>query len=290
MSAMVLYYRRDLFEEYGLTPDMLQTWDDVIYEGERLALKGQAFLAMDPSYFGILLRQRGGHLFDENGNFLPDMDLAVDTLEWMSDLVGAGIGILPDRASIFDPVFFGGDVSNNEILAVMGADWYGLDMIQQFASHMSGQWGIMPLPTWEEKDPDAIPRRTSTFAGQGLVIYKGSKQIDASWDFVKWVMTNKDANARRFLQGNSFPAYKPSFTDERILVESEFFGGDSMGEIMVDLAPEVPTVAMNGKRPMAVFMMREGMLTGALMGDAEARESLINLKGALNNAGPPPEE
>ncbi|MEM9159519.1 MAG: extracellular solute-binding protein [Verrucomicrobiota bacterium] len=287
LSAMVIYYRRDLFEEYGLVPTMFSTWEGMMHYGGQLAEQGQAFLAMDPSYFGIFLRQRGGKLFDEDGNFLPDMELAADTLEKMTELTASGVGLMPDRASIFDPVFFGGDVENNEIMAIMGADWYGLDMIQQFSSHMAGQWGIMPLPIWEG---DEAARRTSTFAGQGLVIYKGSKQVDRSWEFMKWVMTDREANARRFLRGNSFPAYKPSFEDPRLMEASAFFGGDSMGRLLTNLAYEVPEVAMNAKRPMAVFMMREGMLNGALMGEQTAEEALQALKGALENAGGPPQE
>lgn len=288
LSAMVLYYRRDLFQRYGITAAQLQTWDDVLRIGRELVAEhGQSFLAMDPSYFGILLRQRGGQLFDEEGNFLPDMDLAVDTLEFMAELSRSGVGLMPDRGSLFDPVFFEGDVANNEIMAIVGADWYGLDMIQQFSSHLAGQWGIMPLPAWSGGDPEAVPVRTSTFAGQGLVIYHRSPQVEACWDFIEWVMTDPEANARRFLSGNSFPAYKPAFDDPRLLQPQPFFGGDSMGQILVMLAPYVPEVAMNAKRPMAVFMMREGMLNEAIFGRMEAREALERMKERVESEGPP---
>jgi len=288
LSAIVVYYRRDLFDEYGLSPENFETWEDLITNGSLLADRGQALLAMDPSYFGIFLRQRGGHLFGDDGTFLPDMDLAVDTLEKMADLVKSGIGLVPDRATIFDPAFFGGDVSNNEVLAIIGADWYGLDMIQQFSPHLSGQWGIMPLPLWQDERSGS--RRTSTFAGQGMMIYRESEKIDASWKFIEWVMTDKDANANRFLKGNSFPAYRPAFEDARLLKPSPFFGGDSMGRIMVTLSNDVPDVKMNSKRPMAVFMMREGMLNSALYGEMSPREALEGLKRALQGAGGPPQE
>ena len=290
MSAMLIYYRRDLFEQYGLSPSEFKTWNDLVEIGEELVAQNQSFLAMDPSYFEILLRQRGSDLFSETGDLLPDFDLAVDTLEFLGELAQKRIGLMPDRSSIFDPVFFGGDVANNEIVAIMGADWYGLDMIQQFSSDLEGEWGMMPLPVWTDDQGNPNSVRTSTFAGQGLVIYKGSQSIDASWEFMKFVMTNKEANVQRFLQGNSFPAYKPAFEDIRLLQPQPFFGYDSMGQILVDLAPEVPRVMMNPRRPMAVFMIREGMLSSIMYGEGDARVALERFKEQLEGGVGPPEQ
>jgi len=288
LSAVVIYYRRDLFQQFSLSPSEFKTWDDFMAIGEELAAQNQPLLALDPSYFGMLLRQRGGHLFSETGDVLPDFELAVETLEFMGELAQKRIGLMPDRSTIFDPVFFGGDVANNEILAIMGADWYGLDMIQQFSSELEGEWGIMPLPVWTDEQGNPNSVRTSTFAGQGLVVYKGSDLIDESWEFVKFVMTNREANAQRFLQGNSFPAYKPAFEDIRLLQPQPFFGYDSMGQILVDLAPEVPRVMMNPKRPMAVFMIREGMLSSVMYGEGDARTALTRFKDQLEGGGGPP--
>ncbi len=265
LSAVVLYYRRDLFQAHGIDPAELDTWENFIRVGRRLAENGQGFLALDPSYFEILLRQRGGHLFDAAGRLLPDFALAVDTLQWLTELARSGVAVLPDRSTIFDPMFFSSDIANGEVMTVLGGDWYGLDMIQQFAPELAGQWGILPLPVWSDA---AKPIRTSSFAGEGLLIYRGSEQIEASWRFIEWVMKDPQANAARFLQGNSFPAYKPSFRDPRLLQPKPFFGGDRLGLILVGLAPDVPRVVMNPRRTQAVFWIRETLLNQALYGEA----------------------
>ena len=72
-------------------------------------------MALDPSFFEVILRQRGSDLFDSEGKFLPDFDLAVDTLSWIQSLSKREIALLPDRGTIFDPVFFSGDVESGEI-------------------------------------------------------------------------------------------------------------------------------------------------------------------------------
>lgn len=280
-GATVLYYRRDLLEQYGLGPADFETWEDVERLMGPLAANGQGFLAIDPSLFEILLRQRGSHLLGPNGEPLPDFELAVETLEWMAGIVESGVGVVPDRSTVFDPAFFTTDVANNEVMAIVGADWYGLDMIQNFSQDLSGKWGIMPMPAWNEVKQGAKPIRVSVFAGQGLLIYKDSKRVDDAWDFISFVMTNREANVERFVGGNSFPAYKPVFDDPRLLAPQTFFGGDSLGRIIVDHADDLPRVAMSAKRPQAVFMIREGLISSVLQGQTSARAALEELRDRL---------
>jgi ABC-type glycerol-3-phosphate transport system substrate-binding protein len=287
LSAMLLYYRTDVFEQFNIKPVDLATWDDFVRLGEELAAKRQAMLAMDPSYFEILLRQRGSDWFGKDGKPFPDEALAIDTLKFLQQLQQKNIAVVPDRASIFDPVFFGGDIANQEVFCVIGADWYGLDMIQQFSSDLAGKWGAMPLPAWRDKN-GRLGRRTSTFAGQGLLIYQGCKQPDAAWKFIEWVMTDTEANVERYTKGNSFPAYQPVWKDDRLLADNEFFHGQSLGQLLVDLAPDVPPVAMNPRRPQAVFMFQESFFSQFMYGQLTAEEVVSKMKGLLSGSGGPP--
>jgi len=281
LSAMLLYYRTDLFEKHGITPADLTTWDEFVAVGKRLKEKNQAMIGIDPTYFEVLLRQRGSDLFGKDGKPFPDEALAIDTLKWMVDLQSQGIAVQPDRGSIFDPVFFNTAVSSDTILCIMGADWYGLDMIQQFTPHLKGKWGVMPLPVWQEPGGKLSPR-TSAFAGQGLMIYKDSTVTDEAWKFIQFVMTNREANVQRFTQGNSFPAYRPAWKDERLLQPSEFFSNQSMGKLLIRLAPEIPEVAMTAQRPQAVFMFQENFFSQLMYGQLSPEQVVTQMKGALN--------
>src|SRR5262245_31074115 len=85
LSAMVLYYRTDLFEKMDLKPSDIDTWDKFVLEGKRLAENKQAMIGLDPSYFEILLRQRGSDWFGADGKSFPDRALAVETMQWLFD-------------------------------------------------------------------------------------------------------------------------------------------------------------------------------------------------------------
>jgi arabinosaccharide transport system substrate-binding protein len=286
LSAMVLYYRRDLFKEMGVNPKDLETWAGVAKVGKRLQEKhGQRLMALDGTLFDVLLRQRGTDLFDAKGKFLPDRKIALSILEEFAGLAKSEIAVMPDRGSIFDPVFFSGDLETGEVLCVPGADWYGLDLFQQFAPDMKGMWGMLPLPTWRDKDGKLGPR-TATFAGQGLMICEGSEKKEASWSFIEFVMKNKEANAERFLQGNSFPAYRPAWKDKRLLAKHEYFE-QSMGDLLIDLADEIPPVVVDPRRPQAIFLMQENYFGSIMFGALSAKEALDQYVDAMKNAGRP---
>jgi len=280
LSAMMMYYRKDLFEDFGIEPADLSTWGELAEVGARLMDNhSQRLLALDGTLFDVLLRQKGSDLFDRKGKFLPDQKVALEVLTEFAEMSQAQIAVMPDRGSIFDPVFFSGDLENGEVLCVAGADWYGLDLFQQFAPAMQGAWGMMPLPTWRKKNGELGPR-TATFAGQGLMICKASKSQDEAWNFIEFVMKDKGANAERFLQGNSFPAYLPSWKDRRLLDEHEYFE-QSMGKLLVELADEIPPVVVDPRRPQAIFLMQENYFGSVMFGSLSPREALSQYREAM---------
>ena len=280
LSALVLYYRKDMFEDFNIQPEDITTWEDFAKVGERLMSEnGQRFLALDGTLFDSLLRQKGSDLFDAKGNFIPDEDIAVSILSEFAKMAEKQIAVLPDRGSIFDPVFFSGDLEMGEVLCVIGADWYGLDLFQQFAPGMEGMWGMLPLPTWEKADGSLGPR-TATFAGQGLMIMNSSKKQEEAWDFIEFVMTDADANAERFLQGNSFPAYKPAWKDPRLVSEQPYFE-QSMGELLIELADEIPPVTVNPSRPQAIFLMKENFFSSVMYGTLTPEDTIARMRQAM---------
>ena len=283
LSAMVMYYRKDLFKEFKIKPEELKTWKDVARVGQELQdSQGQRFLALDGTLFDVLLRQRGTDLFDKKGNFLPNEKVAVQILKEFAEMSQSQIAVMPDRGSIFDPVFFSGDLETGEVLCVAGADWYGLDLFQQFAPGMEGLWGMMPLPTWKKEDGTLGPR-TATFAGQGLMICKATKKKDTAWKFLEFVMKDEEANAERFLQGNSFPAYLPAWKNEDLLKEHSYFK-QSMGNLLVELADEIPPVVVDPRRPQAIFLMQENYFGSVMFGALSPQEAISQYRGAMKQS------
>lgn len=284
VSNVVLYYRDDVFKDLGITPKSIDTWPKLEAVAKKIHTDARSLLALDWSYFEILMRQRGYELFDASGNPLPDSAVAVETLKKLVDWKNGGIGILPDRGTMFEAEFFNAYVQTNGILGVIGADWYGLDMIQGFAPKHAGKWKAMPLPLWT----DSVSRGkspTSSFSGQGLVIFKKSKQVDRAWKFIEWAMKDVDANVERYLQGNCFTAYRPAWTDLRFNRTDAYFGGQSLAGLLMELAPKVPNVVQSPYRAEFVQLFREKYWSSMMMGNTPPDSVFHQLKAELLKGG-----
>jgi len=200
-------------------------------------------------------------------------------VSWSKDRVG----LIPDRGTIFEPEFFNSYVANNGVLAVIGADWYGLDMIKNMDPKHAGKWKAMPLPVWT----DSLSRgrnTTSSFSGQGMVIFKKSKQVDRSWKFLQWVMTDVEANVQRFLQGNCFTPYMPAWSDMRFNQPDAYFSNQSLSGLLLELAPKSPTVIQSPYRAQLVNLFRERYWNSILGGATPPAQAVSEIKAELLKA------
>ena len=69
---------------------------------------------------------------------------------------------------------------------------------------------------------------------------------------------------QRFLDGNSFPAYLPAFKDSRILKSHISLQEKPMGQLLVELSKDIPSVQPHPRRPNAVFTIRENTFSNVL--------------------------
>lgn len=284
-SNVVLWYREDLFREAGITPNDLKTWEGFEKTAKRIKSPNRHMLALDWSYIGMLLRQRGYDYYDRNGTPLADSAIIVETWERVARWNREGVAFMPGQGGIFSPQFFNTSVAANGVFAIMGADWYGMDILQNMDPQRSGKWRAMPLPVWTDEKSKGR-RNTSTFSGQGLVILKRSPNQEAAWKFIEWVMSDVDANVERYLQGNSFTPYRPAWTDLRFARPEPFLGGQILTELLMELAPKAPPGAQSPANALIVNFMREQYFS-ATMGDPEytPAKAYSELKDQLRKMG-----
>jgi len=281
VSSVVLWYRDDIFKELGIMPKDLETWDKFDAVGMKVKTATRGMIALDWSYVGILLRQRGYDFYGADGKPFPDSAIIAQTWQRVADWSKNGIGLLPDRSSIFEPEFFNSYVANNGVLSVMGPDWYGLDMIQNFDQAHKGKWRAMALPTWTDSLSHGN-KKTSSFSGQGLVIFKKSRKVENCWKFVEWVNSDIDANVDRFIGGNCFPPYQPAWSDMRLSQPFAYFGNQNLGQLFAELAPTAPFTAQSPLNAVIVNFMREQYFGAVIHNSSTPEQALGGIKEQIN--------
>ena len=156
VHPVALAYNRDVVDELGIDVDAIKTWDDFVEVGKQITqdIDGDGTIdryAIDMMADGgdnlsLLISQRGGGLFDKEGNLTMYSPVVVDTIVWYikqtrgPDRIAfhAGWGQPLAQAMMTDFIVF-----------YFAPDWRTKNFMLE-VPQMEGRFGLMPLPAWEE--------------------------------------------------------------------------------------------------------------------------------------------
>jgi ABC-type glycerol-3-phosphate transport system substrate-binding protein len=195
MTFPVLFYRKDILEdELKLKPP--QTWDDVYAMLPMLQKHNLQFglpqkplnvfgndmvttdiITLPPSpTFAMFLYQHDGQFY-QNGGQSSGMDSEASIQEfkrWTDFYVNYKIPITVDFANRF----------RTGEMPIGISDYTMYNKLSVFAPEIKGLWEFIPVPGI--KTADGSIRREVGSGGSSVVMFKDTKDKDASWEFMKW--------------------------------------------------------------------------------------------------------
>ena len=231
-----LAYRRDIFEAEGIDPDDIETWDDLVQIGRRLTIPDQRYMLhlsdTGADTFEALLHQRDGGLFDAEGNVRMDDEVAVRTMVWYVPLI-AGPDAIADNPADAGQAYYRA-IADGYIISFLCPDWLS-SKLELSLPAMSGKLALMPLPAVEPGG-----RRTTTRSGTMIGMTRATQDRDAAWKLVEHLYFDREQLADRFRTTNTLPPDRgvwdhPAFHEPR-----EYWSGQRIGEIFIELAEDVP--------------------------------------------------
>ena len=233
LCPVVMFYRWDLFEKAGITMP-IATWQD--FKTATVKLKDQGVAAISFADRGwadyhMLLTQGGtGGFFDEKGEPIFDSPVHVDTLKWYVDMIKNGLAIpTPAGAAAYAAL------GEGKIASQIGADWYGGFLKNNIKDQGKGKWKAVPMPAWKTGGS-----RTSANGGTGYTITKQSKAPQEAWKFIEWALFDKDNKYLEYQINGLLPPIKSMLSDPRYLTPDEWFSGQKLGELYLEMAKEQP--------------------------------------------------
>src|SRR5215217_6198040 len=239
-----LFYRKDLWDQYGIKEEDIETWADLAEAGNKLNQdsKGEvslyAMFANDHYLYEVLAVQQGfgGYYFDET-----DSKVIVDDPK-MVEAVGVIKQLWDSKGVLQNPG--GNDIYGDELIVllkngkvtsqVIGAGWYPSSLTQQMPE-LAGQWRLMREPAIAAGGP-----RTGYQYPTILVIPSLSQQQDLAWEFAVMAMTGDGARAM-FDKYHILPAWAP-LLDELSDQPDEYFGGQKTFELWNAISRDAPKV------------------------------------------------
>jgi len=236
LCPVALYYRNDIFQKFGIkTPIAL--WSEFVEAGKKLAAQGHYIMATsntnDPTFM-ILFQQRGGNVFDKDGNLVLDDPRAVEVLDFLVD--GANkLKIFWSTSEFYSAPHFAA-YKQDKVIGDIMPDWWSVYFLKPQVPEQSGKWRVQFLPAWEKGGP-----RTSSWGGTGFAITKQSKKVDLVWDLLKYTYMTKENQVKRFQEINYFPHMIEAFDDPGVVdVPDPYYGGQKFGAVLASVAKEMP--------------------------------------------------
>jgi lactose/L-arabinose transport system substrate-binding protein len=238
-----VFYRTDMFEEAGVNPDKIKTWDDFVEAGGKVKeATGKAMLSFDQAdanQYTIILNQQGEGYFDEDNNLTVGSEASVNALGVLKGLheKDALLGVTGWDAWVTS-------MANSETASVIAGGWL-VGTIKQQALQTEGNWGLMPLPAHEEGGS-----RSSVQGGSSFVIPSTGNQVEETYEFLSWFTTSVEAQEIA-MEGGLFPTYAPVFESELFDAEEPFFGNQKIWRFLADEMDKIPTIIYTKNDPIA---------------------------------------
>ncbi|MGW2593109.1 ABC transporter substrate-binding protein [Streptomyces sp. NPDC001515] len=201
-GPLMFYYRKDLFERYGLT--VPTTWEAFAETARALKKKAPdkdltTFSSNDSGLFAGLAQQAGAQWWTTSGD---TWKVAIDdpATRKVSDFWG---GLVKEGAIDNQPMYtpaWNKALNTGKQIAWVSAVW-APGTLNTAAPDTAGKWAMAPLPQWT-----AGENVTGSWGGSSTAVTNDSKHKEAAATFAKWLNTDSAALAALVKESGIYPA------------------------------------------------------------------------------------
>ncbi|MGO8669942.1 MAG: ABC transporter substrate-binding protein [Capsulimonadaceae bacterium] len=246
VHPVMLAYRKDIFDKYGIKAEDLKTWDEFVAAGHKITIPGKQYmieLADGDCYSGglepLLMQRDGDHgepagYFDKNGNCIFDNDNGVDAMKMYVPMVAH----TPLRIGYTTGDFWGAgweqSTESGLLVCEIAPDWRSHSLMQHVPNN-SGKMELMPLPAVAPGE-----RQTTVWGGTMLGITKACKHKELAWEFAKFLYTDPTILASEFQGTYVMPATRSAWHLPWMNIPDPYYCNQVRAQLYVNLADQVP--------------------------------------------------
>jgi lactose/L-arabinose transport system substrate-binding protein len=287
-EPMGLLYRKDLWDQYGIAEEDIETWADLAEAGNTVnqdsggAVALYAMVANSAYVYEMLAIEQGfpGYYFDETDTKVivddPKAIAAAEVLKQLWDSKGV----------VHNP---GADEYSDEMIVLLksgkvasqmvGPAWYPFYLTQQMPE-LSGKWRLMRAPAIESGGPRVGYAYPTIF-----VMPSQSQQQDLAWEFE--IMGTTGDGARTLFDLTHILPADAALLEEIESQPDEYFGGQKTFELWGEIARDAPKVFFGTGFTEAQDILGNHMqqiLNGEKSAEDGMREAAEEMRAKLNKS------
>jgi multiple sugar transport system substrate-binding protein len=221
-APLAFFYRKDLFQQYGLTAPT--TWADYQADAEKLHKANPSVYlgdtaTTDGGLFSGLTQQAGAKWWSASGS---SWTVGIDSSD--SQKVASYWGSLVKEGSVDNKTAWTADWSkaldNGTYLSWIAAVWAPGTLASE-AADTSGKWAMAELPQWTAGD-----HVTGNWGGSATSVTADSKYPQQAAQFINWLNHAGEGTDLLVTQGSVYPASLTAESSSSLSVPS-FISGQS---------------------------------------------------------------
>src|SRR5215213_8175935 len=283
-----LLYRKDIWDQYGIAEEDIETWADLAEAGNKLnqdsggSVSLYGMLANQKEIYEVLAVQQGfsGYYFDETDTkVIVDDPKAIAAAPVMKQLWDS-------KGVVRNP---GGDEYSDEVIVllksgkvasqIVGPAWYPFYITQQMPE-LSGKWRLMRAPAIEPGGPRVGYQYPTIF-----VIPSQSQQQDLAWELE--ILGTTGAGARTLFDLTHILPADAGLLEELKQQPDEYFGGQKTFELWGEIAADSPKVFFGTGFTEAQAILGnhlQQILNGEKSAEDGMREAAEEMRAKLNKS------
>ncbi len=228
------FYNSEIFENAGLDPQTIETWDDFLAMGIELKEKtGIDMLnnnvAEDDGLLRMMMQQLGVYYFDAQGNIDFNNPKVVQAVAKGKEFADAGIVTRLDWNGIITAL------QDGSLAGTPFGAWY-IGTLESAVSNAPGKWQAIELPAFT-----AGGNRASNLGGSNWVIINNSQKKELAYNFLLNISTDLDMQDLMLDRG-LYPSYLPVYETEKFNAPSAYFSNEAIWKNLSAQVPNIPSV------------------------------------------------
>lgn len=228
-GPVAVFYRRDFYENAGIDPESIVTWDDFIDAGLKIqeanpgVTMTNADLNGDTEWVRMIGNEQGCGFFSDDGEAITvNQPGCVTALETLKKMVDAGIV----AAAGWDEKI----QSNNagSVATQMYGGWYEGTVRTTAPAEQSGLWGVYIMPTVAEGGA-----RAANLGGSSLAITSATDNAEAAYAYVKTALATDAGQIIMLKEQGLVPSLLTATEDPFTSEGLEFWGGQEVWQTIL---------------------------------------------------------